>query len=149
MKAIWRIIRHDARQASQNAITLVVIIGMIVVPSFYAWFNIAGSWDPYGNTKNLAGAVANNDRGYEGALVPVKLDLGDRIVDRLRASESIGYVATTEEDAREGVRSGAYYAPSSSPRISPSDYSPAFRPARTLPRSPSCRTRRQTPSPRL
>lgn len=110
MKAIWRIIRHDARQASQNAITLVVIIGMIVVPSFYAWFNIAGSWDPYGNTKNLEVAVANNDRGYEGALVPVKLDLGDRIVDRLRASESIGYVATTEEDAREGVRSGAYYA---------------------------------------
>ena len=110
MKAIWRIIRHDARQASQNAITLVVVIGMIVVPSFYAWFNIAGSWDPYGNTKNLEVAVANNDRGYEGELVPVKLDLGDRIVDRLRASENIGYVTTTEEDAREGVRSGAYYA---------------------------------------
>lgn len=110
MKSIWYIIRHDARQASQNAITLVVVIGMIVVPSFYAWFNIAGSWDPYGNTKNLEVAVANNDRGYEGELVPVKLDLGDRIVDRLRASESIGYVTTTEEDAREGVRSGAYYA---------------------------------------
>lgn len=110
MKAIWRIIRHDARQASQNAITLVVVIGMIVVPSFYAWFNIAGSWDPYGSTKNLEVAVANNDLGYEGELVPVKLDLGERIVDRLRASESIGYVTTTEEDAREGVRSGAYYA---------------------------------------
>ena len=110
MKAIWRIIRHDARQASQNAITLVVVIGMIVVPSFYAWFNIAGSWDPYGNTKNLEVAISNNDRGYEGELVPVKLDLGERIVDKLRASESIGYVTTTEEDAREGVRSGAYYA---------------------------------------
>ena len=52
-----------------NAIALVVFVGIVAVPSFYAWFNIAGSWDPYGNTGNIRVAVANEDEGYSGELV--------------------------------------------------------------------------------
>ena len=53
MRKIWELIRYDARRVFTNVISLVVCVGMIVVPCFYAWLNIAGSWDPYGNTKNL------------------------------------------------------------------------------------------------
>lgn len=107
---IWSLIRRDFRHATGNAVTLVVVAGMIVVPSFYAWFNIAGSWDPYGNTANLKVAVACEDTGYESGLVPVTLNVGERVVDELRTSTAIGYVPTSADDAREGVRSGAYYA---------------------------------------
>ncbi|WP_066834226.1 YhgE/Pip domain-containing protein [Collinsella ihumii] len=110
MNRIWAFIRRDARHAYANAISIVVMVGIITVPSFYAWFNIAGSWDPYGETSNLKVAVANDDAGFEGELVPVKLNLGDRVVSELTESTSIGYTPTTHDEAIEGVRSGAYYA---------------------------------------
>lgn len=110
MGKIWDLMRRDARGLRSSVVALVVLAGMVAVPSFYAWFNIAGSWDPYGNTRDLRVAVANEDAGYDGALVPVHVNLGERVVAELSGSESIGYVSTTAEDAVEGVRSGAYYA---------------------------------------
>lgn len=110
MRGIRGLVRRDVRALRSSAIALVVAVGMVAVPSFYAWFNIAGSWDPYGSTREMRVAVANEDEGYEGALVPVRVNLGERVVDELLGSTSIGYVATTADDALEGVRSGAYYA---------------------------------------
>ena len=114
MRGAWRrlasFVRRDARNLRHNAVAAVVILGMVVVPSFYAWFNIAGSWDPYGNTDNIRVAVASEDEGYAGALVPVSVNLGERVVSELRASETIDYVVTSADDAVEGVRSGEYYA---------------------------------------
>ncbi|WP_144743253.1 YhgE/Pip domain-containing protein [Enorma burkinafasonensis] len=110
MTHLLALLRHDIRKLGANAVTIVVVAGIIAVPSFYAWFNIAGSWDPYGSTRNVTVAVANADEGYEGELVPVRLNLGDRVVSELIASESIGYVAVSKDEALEGVRSGAYYA---------------------------------------
>ena len=110
MSKIWSFIKRDARRLHLNVISLVVIVGIIVVPTFYAWFNIAGSWDPYGNTDNLKVAVANCDAGYSSDLMPVEINFGDRVEAELRESTSIGYTFTSEEDALEGVRSGQYYA---------------------------------------
>ena len=110
MSGFGNLLRHDVRCMRANVISLVVLFGIVVVPSFYAWFNIAGSWDPYGNTKNLAVAVASSDKGYASDLLPVRLNLGERVAADLCTSESIGYVSVSENKAREGVRSGAYYA---------------------------------------
>lgn len=103
MSKIWSFIKRDARRLHLNVISLVVIVGIIVVPTFYAWFNIAGSWDPYGNTDNLKVAVANCDAGYSSDLMPVEINFGDRVEAELRESTSIGYTFTSEEDALEGV----------------------------------------------
>ena len=110
MSNILSFIRRDARHLLSNVISLVVIVGIIVVPTFYAWFNIAAMWDPYGNTKNLKVAVANSDTGYKSDLMPLEVNVGERVVSDLRGSDSINYVVTDEDDALEGVRSGAYYA---------------------------------------
>ena len=110
MKKIWQLIKRDFSNLKVNVISLVVIAGIIVVPTFYAWFNIAGSWDPYGNTKNLKVAVANSDNGYTSDIMPVEINFGEHVVSDLRQSESIGYTVTDEDDALEGVRSGKYYA---------------------------------------
>ena len=110
MRNILRFIRRDVAHLRGNVIALVVIFGLCVVPTFYAWFNIAGSWDPYGNTANLKVAVANNDEGYTSELVPVEINAGERVVSDLRETETFGYEVTSEGDAVEGVRSGKYYA---------------------------------------
>ena len=110
MQRFFAFIKRDAKHVFANVISLVVVVGMVVVPSFYAWFNIAGSWDPYGNTKNLKVAVANSDAGYTGDLIPVTLNMGERMTSSLTESTSIGYTVTTEEQAIEGVQSGEYYA---------------------------------------
>ena len=110
MRHILRFIRRDIAHLRGNVIALVVIFGIIVVPTFYAWFNIAGSWDPYGNTTNLKVAVANNDEGYTSELAPIEVNAGERVVSDLRETETFGYEVTSEDDAVEGVRSGKYYA---------------------------------------
>lgn len=110
MRKIWQFIVRDAKHIVMNAVSLVVCVGMIVVPSFYAWFNIAGSWNPYDNTGNIKVALATNDEGYSSDLMPVEVNMGERIVSKLSDSTAIGYTVTSEDEAIEGVRSGKYYA---------------------------------------
>ncbi len=110
MQRFIAFVKRDAKHVFANVISLVVCVGMIVVPSFYAWFNIAGSWDPYGNTKNLKVAVANVDEGYTGELIPVTVNMGERMTSLLLESKSIGYTVTSRDEAVEGVQSGEYYA---------------------------------------
>ena len=110
MQRFFAFVKRDAEHVFANVISLVVCVGMVVVPSFYAWFNIAGSWDPYGNTGNLKVAVANSDAGYTGELIPMSLNMGERMTSSLIESTSIGYTMTSEDEAIEGVQSGKYYA---------------------------------------
>lgn len=84
MKNIIRIARNDIHNIRKNVIALIVIFGITIVPSLYAWFNIAASWDPYKNTGNLKVAVASLDKGYDGELLPVRLNLGNDIISSLR-----------------------------------------------------------------
>lgn len=76
MRNIWTIFTRDIRKIRTNVIALIVVLGVTVVPCLYAWFNIAASWDPYGNTGNLKVAVASVDEGYTGNLIPLQLNLG-------------------------------------------------------------------------
>jgi putative membrane protein len=48
VKNILRVFLSDLKRISTNVIAIVVIIGLTVIPSLYAWFNILSNWDPYG-----------------------------------------------------------------------------------------------------
>ena len=80
MKNIWRIFTRDVCHATRNVIAIIVAMGLIIVPALYAWYNIAASWDPYGNTKSLKVAVANVDSGYKSDLIPVRVKIGETVV---------------------------------------------------------------------
>ena len=110
MKNVWKIFQRDMMRVRNNVIALVVIIGISVVPCLYAWFNIAASWDPYSNTGNLKVAVASVDEGYEGSLIPIEINIGDKVLSALRENTQMEWVFTTEERATSGVKSGKYYA---------------------------------------
>ncbi len=110
MRKIFAILKRDIQHVRGNAIALLVIMGLAILPSFYAWFNIAGGWDPYGNSGQVKVALANSDEGIEGSILPFQINVGERVVTSLTGSTKIGYVVTDEDDAVDGVRSGQYYA---------------------------------------
>ena len=110
MKAIARIVRADFTRVSRNVIAVIVLFGVVVIPSFFGWFNVLSSWDPFGNVKNLKVAVANTDKGYLSDLFPLPVNIGEQVIANLRANSDLNWVFTSEEEAIEGTKSGEYYA---------------------------------------
>lgn len=110
MRNIIAILKRDLSRIRGSVVALIVAVGLVIVPTLYAWFNIAGSWDPYGNTGNLKVAVANSDDGYMSDLIPVRVNIGDTVVSALRENDQLDWRFVSETDAVEGVRSGEYYA---------------------------------------
>lgn len=110
MKKIIALFKQDLLRVRGSVVACIVAVGLVIVPTLYAWFNIAGSWDPYGNTGNLKVAVANSDEGYLSDLIPVRVNIGDTVVSSLRENDNIDWVFVKEAAAVEGVLSGEYYA---------------------------------------
>ncbi|MCM3785472.1 YhgE/Pip domain-containing protein [Neobacillus mesonae] len=108
MKNIFSIYTNDLIRIWRSWAALVMVAGLIVLPSLYAWFNIESSWDPYGNTSGIKVAVANNDTG--AAILGHNINAGESVVNSLRANTKIGWVFTNEEQALNGVKKGNYYA---------------------------------------
>lgn len=100
----------DMRLGFKSVIGVTVIMLLVITPSLYAWINIAGSWSPYDSTDQLKVAVANEDEGYKGNLVPVTLSVGDTVVSQLRSNNSFDWQFVGKDDAIAGVESGEYYA---------------------------------------
>ncbi|WP_431797556.1 YhgE/Pip family protein [Microbacterium kunmingense] len=110
MRVILRLVARDLRYATRNVMACIVIFGLVVIPSLFTWFNVIASWDPFANTSNLKVAVASTDTGYESDLVPLRIDVGEQVLSALRANDDLDWVVTTEDDAIDGTKSGAYYA---------------------------------------
>ncbi|MEE0706606.1 MAG: YhgE/Pip domain-containing protein [Adlercreutzia sp.] len=107
---IWAIFSSDMRHLLRNVIAAIVVVGLVLVPPLYAWFTTLGFWDPYANTGNINVAVANTDEGYQSDLIPTKINAGEQIVSALRANDQFHWEFVSEDEAIEGVKSGAYYA---------------------------------------
>ena len=108
MKNIFKIYKNDLKDIFTNKVLLVIIIGLCILPSLYAWFNIKASWDPYGNTGNISVAVINEDSGAE--VMNKKVNMGDELVKELKTNKDLGWKFVDRKKALEGVNSGKYYA---------------------------------------
>ena len=108
MKTVFRIFLRDLKRLSRNRAAALVMVGVCLLPSLYAWFNIAANMDPYGNTAGIKVAIANCDRGASSDII--SLNAGDTIVQSLKKNDQLGWVFVDEKKAKEGVRSGKYYA---------------------------------------
>ena len=110
MSTIARIFARDLKRIVTSPVALVVALGVCVIPSIYAWFNILANWDPYQNTGTVPIAVVVED---EGADVPGmgSVNAGDMVRERLEDNHQLGWTfVDNEETALDGVRSGRYYA---------------------------------------
>ena len=110
MENIIQIFKDDVRGLGKNILALVIALGLCVIPSLYAWFNIYSNWDPYANTGNVSIAVASSDAGYtkdDGTYV----NMGDAVIEQLEENDKLGWTfPATPQDAIDGVYSGEYYA---------------------------------------
>ncbi|MEV8249459.1 YhgE/Pip domain-containing protein [Microbacterium sp. NPDC076768] len=110
MKGILLQFRSDLRRATSNVMAVIVLCGLVVIPSAFTWFNVIGSWEPFDNTKNLKVAVASVDEGYTSPLIPLHVNVGALVESALRSNDQLDWVITTKEDAIAGTTSGEYYA---------------------------------------
>ena len=109
MKNIIEIFRNDIKEVFRKTNTWIIIVGLIFLPSMYAWPNILSSWDPYGHTNNIKVAVTSED---EGATVDGKeLNLGKSLVEGLKNNKNLDWqFVSNKQQAEDGVRIGDYYA---------------------------------------
>lgn len=110
MRNIWRLFVGDLKRMGSNVVTVIIVLGLVALPSIFSWYNIIACWNVFNNTGNLTVAVANSDEGYQSDLVPVRVNIGDQVVSALRANDQMKWEFTDEEDAIDGAKSGKYYA---------------------------------------
>lgn len=109
MKNIIEIFQNDIREIFRKTRTWIVIIGLILLPSMYAWPNILSAWDPYGHTNNIKVAVVTEDSGAE--VSGQKVNLGENLVEGLKNNKNLDWqFVSNKQEAEEGVRIGDYYA---------------------------------------
>ena len=105
---IIEIMKSDAKAAFSNPIVVIILIGVILLPSLYALLNIYACWDPYGNTGEIEFAIANLDKGasFDGQ----KINIGKELVKDLKENDKFKWTFVSEEELRTGVYNGTYYA---------------------------------------
>ena len=108
IKNIREIIVRDFKGVFSNPIVTIVLIGLIILPSLYALLNIQACWDPYGNTGNVEFAIANLDKG--ATFQETNINIGDELVKDLKKNDKFKWVFVTEDELRDGVYTGKYYA---------------------------------------
>lgn len=115
MKNIWKIFTGDLKKLVKQPFALVIIIGLCVIPSLYAWFNIFANWDPYANTGGIPVAVVSLDQDYtlkDGSVV----NMGESVLESLHSNTSVKWIfLDTEEEAKEAWKPENIMQPSSLP----------------------------------
>ena len=109
MRNIGYILKRDFKRILSSWVAVIVILGICVLPSLYAWFNIAANMDPYANTSSIRIAVACQDKGTTEELTG-QINVGDKIVEELGNNDSLDWVVMSEDEAIDGVKAGDYYA---------------------------------------
>lgn len=102
------IFKTDWKRIFENPATLLIIVGLMFIPSLYAWFNIGAMWDPYGNAKNLPIGIYSADTGYK--IKGNHINVGDGVIDVLKDDKQLSWqFATNEEEVEKKVQDGTYY----------------------------------------
>lgn len=108
MRNAFRIFRRDMKRLLRNPAAILVLIGVSILPSLYAWFNIAANIDPYANTSGIKVAVANLDT--DATHDDLTINAGSQIIDQLKENDQLGWTFVSKDAAIKGVKSGEYYA---------------------------------------
>ncbi|MCO4325546.1 YhgE/Pip domain-containing protein [Staphylococcus agnetis] len=108
MKNAIKLFKMDLKKIVKAPAVFVILAGLALLPSFYAWFNLDANWDPYGNTKNIKVAVVNEDEGDK--VRGKSLNVGDTVVEQLKKDDHFDWEFVSREKADHDLRMGKYYA---------------------------------------
>ena len=110
LKNIFKIYRSDLKNLFSNYAAIITIGALCILPSLYAWFNIAASWNPYAQeaTSQIKIGVINEDSGSE--IRGKEINIGDSIVESLEENDLMGWIFLDENKAEDMIRKGKLYA---------------------------------------
>lgn len=105
----FRILWSDIRRAVRNPMMMIILIGIIILPSLYAWINILASTDPYSSTDGIKISVVNLDQG--GSLFDNEMNIGDSVIEQLHDNDKMGWTFyETRDEAVQSVINADSYA---------------------------------------
>lgn len=108
MKASWNLFLMDMKSIGKNWAAIIVIVGLIILPSLYAWLNIEASWDPYAKTDQIPIGIVNEDKG--AAVRDQDIHVGDEIVHTLKENRSMDWQFVNRKKAMNKLEYGDYFA---------------------------------------
>lgn len=107
---IFKIFKRDLKGLSRNILALAIALGLCLIPSLYAWFNIYSNWDPYANTASVQIAIVSEDEGYSES-DDSTINMGEQIVEQLHSNDKLGWrFPETKDEAMNKLYAGKYYA---------------------------------------
>ncbi|GEP80237.1 YhgE/Pip domain-containing protein [Staphylococcus carnosus] len=108
MKNAIKLFLMDLKKIIKAPAVLVILGGVMILPSFYAWFNLDATWDPYGNTKNIKIAVVNEDKGDK--VRGKRINVGDEVSKQLKKDNHFDWEFVSRKRADHDLKMGKYYA---------------------------------------
>ena len=52
MNTMWKLFTGDIKRLTSNVVSIIIVIGLVMIPGLFTWFNVAACWDPFSNMKN-------------------------------------------------------------------------------------------------
>ena len=117
---ILKVYKRDWKSIVKNPVALIIVAGLCILPSLYAWVNIKACWDTYENTGTIPVAVVNNDK--EAKFNDKKINIGKEVIKNLKNNHRIGWKFVNSKEANMGLSDGTYYAMIEIPK----DFSSSF-----------------------
>lgn len=104
---IFKIFKRDLKGLSRNILALAIALGLCLIPSLYAWFNIYSNWDPYANTASVQIAIVSEDEGYSES-DDSTINMGEQIVEQLHSNDKLGWrFPETKDEAMNKLNAGS------------------------------------------
>ena len=100
-------VKQEWKSLWRNKILMIVLVFIIAIPAIYTTLFLGSMWDPYGKLDELPVAVENLDEPgeYEGET----LNVGQKLVDKLKEDGSLCFNFTDADQAERGLKNGTYY----------------------------------------
>ena len=96
-----QVFTRDVTRIFRARRTWVIVVGVILTPALYAWFNINAFWDPYANTGNIGVAVCDAFL-REGARAVIATDMrvddADAITADIESRHGSGRFRLVQQD---------------------------------------------------
>lgn len=96
----------DLKRLWRSPFARLAAIVVCFLPLLYSFLYLYAFWDPYHDLSVLKVAVVNYDRKVIGGSNTI--NAGQDLVNKLKTDHSIGWVFTTEQDAKSGLADGKY-----------------------------------------
>ena len=108
MKNALKLFKTDLKKIAKTPAVWIILAGLAILPSFYAWFNLWAMWDPYGNTGHIKVAIVNEDKGDK--VRGKEINVGNKMVQTLKKNDSFDWQFVSREKADHEIKMGKYYA---------------------------------------